>query len=69
MNGLSVYFEVPLFVSKMAACPSSGKLEQQRGSPICFHYGWIPSTDDDRTDLIKRPNQHPVVHNDPGVIV
>lgn len=29
---------MPLLLGKMAACPSSGKLEQQRGSTISFHH-------------------------------
>lgn len=43
----SLCFDLPLFLGKMAACPSSGKLEQQRGSTICFHYDRIPQADEE----------------------
>lgn len=52
-----MYFELPLFLGKMAACPSSGKLEQQRGSTMCFHYVSRPLVENYRASM-KEVNEN-----------
>lgn len=50
-TGCSRCFGLPLFLGKMAACPRSGKVEQQRGSTICCHCVSRPRVDADRASM------------------
>lgn len=68
-TGYSADFDLPLLLGKMAACPSSGKLEQQRGSTISFHHSPLELPSKRNKKSVDKSSQHTIVNNEAVVFV